>query len=632
MDWAVDYLKNHVRYSGRNRPADDNILSFALLLACDVIGASIGASIRSFVAWTWTSTMPLITDMMVAEDETRGKQEKSRQRSGSEISPQRDASISNRIASNTKRKQQHLQLDITDDIVVQPTIYSVNGLRNKGQTCYANSVFQAIAALPSFCMYLQQLQSITGTNLGHELNQTIQYINGHEISSRSKKRHLNSLFGSVSSSSTPIKYGDPCKVLDIVARHHSQFRSRNGMFVGTSEQQDAHEFFIALMDVLSTEDNKNKHSILNPDIPKSTTFSSDDKHYDSSKIINPTSSDFDRINKHHQEEKKHEGYFDICMYKRKTDSFTNDNKPLQSNTNISCSSPFDGWLGSTIKCNSCHHIRPIRSNPFVALSISLANDRPTDTIENCIEGEYGGFATAEQVSDVLCLSCAIKEKLNVLEEEELLLKGAISNIKRRASTKTSKSTNTADDLVELVKEVGKLRAAANQLKSLDADADEVNLIDTDKFPSEEIQLIQIDSSASSKLQPIRVEAWKANLIMRQPKILCIHIQRRHFDYKSGQMMKFRGHVAFSEIMALSDFYSFDQQKHKDRMGSKILYKLMSVIEHHGGAFGGHYQTYRRSSWNQGSNTWVLVSDMSVSSMTWNAVKKCQAYMLFYVAL
>lgn len=628
MDWALNYLNIHVRYSGRKYPGDDNLLSFALQLACDVIGASIGASLRSFVACA--STRPHIIDTMVSEDDTKIKQGKSRDEL--EISYQRDASISNRIVSKTKRKQ-HLQLDLADNIVAQePTIYSVNGLRNKGQTCYANSVFQAMAALPSFCMYLQQLQSIRGTNLGHELNQTIQYINGHEISFRSKKRPLNTFFGSVSSSSRPIKYGDPCKVLDIVARHHSQFRSRNGMFVGTLEQQDAHEFFIALMDVLSTEHNRKKYITVSPDIARSTISLIGDKYYNSGKS-SKLNSDFDQINRHHQEEKKYEDCFDLCIQQKKADNCTNDSNPRESTTNTFCSSPFDGWLGSTIKCNSCQHIRPIRSNPFVALSLSLANTKPTDTIENCIEGEYGGFATAEQVSDVLCRSCAIKKKLNMLEEEELLLKGAISNIKRRTSPKMSKPTHApANDLVELVKEVERLRAAANQLKSLDADADEVNLIDNDKFPIQEFDLIQIDSSASSKLQPIRVDAWKANLIMRQPKVLCIHIQRRHFDYKNCQMMKFRGHVAFSEIMALSDFCSFDHQKQKCRTGNKLLYKLMSVIEHQGGAFGGHYQTYRRSSWKQGRNTWVLVSDMSVSSKTWNDVKKCQAYMLFYVAL
>jgi len=31
------------------------------------------------------------------------------------------------------------------------------------------------------------------------------------------------------------------------------------------------------------------------------------------------------------------------------------------------------------------------------------------------------------------------------------------------------------------------------------------------------------------------------------------------------------------------------------------------------------------------NEWVLVSDESVSCRTWNDVRNCEAYMLFYVA-
>ena len=57
--------------------------------------------------------------------------------------------------------------------------------------------------------------------------------------------------------------------------------------------------------------------------------------------------------------------------------------------------------------------------------------------------------------------------------------------------------------------------------------------------------------------------------------------------------------------------------------------MMCVIEHMGSAFGGHYQTYRRV--DPEGNNWVLVSDESISICTWNDVRRCQAYMLFYVA-
>mmetsp|Transcript_21508 Transcript_21508/g.43842 ORF Transcript_21508/g.43842 Transcript_21508/m.43842 type:complete len:100 (+) Transcript_21508:2-301(+) len=79
--------------------------------------------------------------------------------------------------------------------------------------------------------------------------------------------------------------------------------------------------------------------------------------------------------------------------------------------------------------------------------------------------------------------------------------------------------------------------------------------------------------------------------------------------------------------------------------NEISYKLMSVIEHKGNAFGGHYQTYRRTRkvdvlGDEGMSSpkrefqpeWALVSDESVVLRTWSDVRRCQAYMLFYVAI
>jgi hypothetical protein len=33
--------------------------------------------------------------------------------------------------------------------------------------------------------------------------------------------------------------------------------------------------------------------------------------------------------------------------------------------------PFDGWVGSAIKCASCRHVRPPRATPFLGLSLPI---------------------------------------------------------------------------------------------------------------------------------------------------------------------------------------------------------------------------------------------------------------------
>ena len=71
--------------------------------------------------------------------------------------------------------------------------------------------------------------------------------------------------------------------------------------------------------------------------------------------------------------------------------------------------------------------------------------------------------------------------------------------------------------------------------------------------------------------------------------------------------------------------------HRDEKRKKTLiqYKLMSVIEHHGNAYFGHYVSYRRDPLTGG---WLCVSDETIRRVDWLDVQKCQAYMLFYEAI
>ena len=613
MDWTLDLFRDRQQKDRSYRkPGHDNLLSFALLLASDVIGASIGAALRSFVKTPrW--------HLQLSKNETDGHHTTSS--NGHRFDAYgSEASVS---GERTPTAKLGLPFDSVDSVNVsqEPAILSIKGLKNKGQTCYANSIFQSLASLQPFCRYLQQLQRNENISVARELYQTIQHINGHEIGIRPRKR-LPSLLDSLNSTSSPIRNGDPYKVLNIVAKYHSQFRSRNGMFAGTSEQQDAHEFFIALMDVISTEENDRMYD--NMSSTKIDTMANEedmislagDKIYLEKQIAKrsrkTTSDKFIDVD---EEEKKHDNH-DQCRIAN-TEVMRLD-KSEESEALKTCdltTCPFDGWSGSTIKCNSCYHIRPIRTAPFVALTLPIINSS-SNALENFLLLEYGGFKTAERVSDVLCLACAIQNRLRVLEDEEIMLKGAISRIKRRKKaidTKVQPSMNESDnDIIGLVKESERLKISAAQLRSLDPDADEDS---NDANPMDEIELIGTIDKSISKLKPIRGDAWKATLIMRPPKVLCIHIQRRHFDYRTGQMVKLRKEVDFSETMHLPD--------------SHAMYRLMSVVEHQGGAFGGHYVTYRRTSWDITKNEWVLVSDQRVSSRNWNDVKKCQAYLLFY---
>lgn len=110
-----------------------------------------------------------------------------------------------------------------------------------------------------------------------------------------------------------------------------------------------------------------------------------------------------------------------------------------------------------------------------------------------------------------------------------------------------------------------------------------------------------------------------------PKVLCIHVQRRHFDMPSQQMMKISRRVHFPEVLDISQYCIWCTNNKVD--GKRLPYRLMSVVEHKGNAFGGHYQTYRRAGSKE--DDWVLISDESVLSVSWKDVQRCEAYMLLY---
>lgn len=562
----------------------------------------------------------------------------------------------------------HPPITSHDDVVTltlntKPTIRSIKGLQNRGSTCYANSVFQCLASLPPFCVHLgrinQMQQHNNSSNLASELFEILQYVNGHEPSStlnntaKMKKTILNNLL----SSSSP---GNTRSVMNTVARHHTQFQSRSGAEVsGSMEQQDAHEFFSALMDVLSLDEKSQIEGGYFGTKTAPTCLHNNGLASSYNLLVykegggTTKGNDDNNISNGYQEEKKYEdNTFEesaetvLCQ-----DAHCKNQGPQKqqvlyetSQTKIPMTqNPFDGWVGSTIKCSICQRIRPIRSTPFLCLSLPIANNPPSHVrLEDFILSELGGFATAERVSDVECVSCALVKKVQELEEELLLLTGAISSIQKRNKGVGVKA-NEAASIQSLVLESQQLQYTISNLRASDPDADDEDREDHgDRDVAIGFELLQATIKSCPRLTPIRGNALKATLMMRPPKVLCIHVQRRHFDVRCQRMAKLNRRVTFLEVLDASEFYAYAENSFEQRSDTtpyttstgthKILYKLMSVIEHLGGSCGGHYQSYRRSDWEDSSKQWVLVSDERVTSCTWNDVQKCQPYMLYYTEM
>jgi ubiquitin C-terminal hydrolase len=135
------------------------------------------------------------------------------------------------------------------------TGFSVRGVPNYGQTCFLNSVLQALASLPSFTAYLERIvdrsfefqsfddyadtEAMTestdgtlrkGSAICESLLQLLSSINGQELNCKI----------------------DPRPVLQAVGREHKQFQAKYGA-VTNADQQDAQELLQAVIGMVIDE-------------------------------------------------------------------------------------------------------------------------------------------------------------------------------------------------------------------------------------------------------------------------------------------------------------------------------------------------------------------------------------------
>ena len=590
---------------------DDQITSLLCLLASDVIA---GVGLRYAIRALLRSHIPLI-----------------------EFS----TGIEMNVSQELERPEDELCIRTQTHKLTQ-FIVEVKGLKNRGQTCYANSLMQALASVQPLYVYLESLcKEIYCTHQNNENNdegesesvalallQTIQHINGHKVTEYRKRRQRKRRRSFLPTRFFSLSYspGDPQRVMNIIAKHHHQFKSRTLIgLAGILEQQDAHELFSSLMDVLSVEVKEYGG--------KNRTVAAAE-----SEINNDTDAPNNATTDVYEEEKKHDEGAIIDDKAYESMQINDAQKPRNTPKSIEVTeptsatvNPFDGLCESTLKCATCHHTRPIQSTPFIGLSLPIANIQ-SEYLEDFLQQEYG---TTERVEGVQCFACTIGLRIDELEEEDLLLGGAIASIRRRKKTthkEIGDRTNEDNkDITGLLEESQQIRRNIDILKSLDPDVADGKLDCTDDIDKRQ----EIDIGLSSSLRPISPclqDAYKSSLILRSPQVLCIHIQRRHFDPSCNRMVKVMRQVNFEEMLDLGSYCVFGEGedsnfKKKTVLSTPRLYKLMSVIEHSGNAFSGHYQTYRRIDPTQ--NDWVLVSDMSATPKTWNDVRGCQAYMLFY---
>jgi len=273
-------------------------------------------------------------------------------------------------------------------------------------------------------------------------------------------------------------------------------------------------------------------------------------------------------------------------------------------------SPFSGWVGSTLQCCRCKHVRPIQNTPFLDIAIvptaikqnytvSAAAAAPC-SLAKCLQD----YCAMERVKDVECGNCTKLHHLKETTEEVTMLRDAIHTVKTRHGGNTT----------ILERDLRRAEALHERVYSLHPDDNEdvwQEVLMHVQAHNHDQHAWDLSSPSSTKpLEKLRTHANKCLMLTRLPTILCLHVQRRYYHCEG--MHKSTQHVEFSVHLQIQS----------------VRYVLESVVEHVGNAFGGHYVCYRRSA----ASAWYRISDARVVETSWQAVSQCQAYMLFYRAI
>uniref|UniRef100_A0A5S6QXI6 Ubiquitin carboxyl-terminal hydrolase n=1 Tax=Trichuris muris TaxID=70415 RepID=A0A5S6QXI6_TRIMR len=451
------------------------------------------------------------------------------------------------------------------------------GLRNMGNTCYMNSVLQALSNCPPLTEFMRVCWNICMEKDGMEKSQSIHVA--------TEFRNLICLIWG----RCPVASLTPFDLIDAIRSSHPGFR--------VHQQQDAQEFLRFFLDKLHdackrfvyeweaellvrkkhlTPTRENSQQCNDSDTDSFVTCSSLSIDNDDLSVqfcngsFHPGETDEnDNERMHSSNGPMSSGMLAQCSsYTRSdqssgTSKFGNlpflSKKPLRTTSIVT--QIFNGRLLSSVKCLHCQRVSEM-DEVFQDLSLPIPSRQQLEYLAGAGEGPKAAYQEEqEDVGWLTWIASYLKE----------FISGADITLNDCFSTFFSPDSLSGDDMYQC-EHCAKLRNGVKVCKLLEL-----------------------------------------------PEVLCLHVKRfRHDSYSSkkiGTMIRFPLHG-----LDLKQFV------HKDCVSEITTYDLIAVISHSGVTEGGHYVAY---CFNQVNCQWYSFDDDVVGRVDPYVVENVQAYILFY---